>query len=103
VASGSESQHGNLECGQAAARAVCAPQVVIDGQGYEVAVVVDYGQYMSLLGILATQLDPRSLPRYWRSAVVRCLVLDSAVDRVDGGSGFGPTRMRLPTSPGCEE
>jgi hypothetical protein len=51
-----------------------SPHVTIDSRGREVAVVVSYSHYISLLGILATQFDSCVLPPYWRAAVERCLI-----------------------------
>jgi hypothetical protein len=47
---------------------------VIDGDGREVGVIVDYAQYLHLLGILATATCRDSLPHYWRSALDGCLI-----------------------------
>lgn len=55
-------------------RAVIGPRIVIDGDGREVGVIVDYAQYVHLLGILATSTCRDTLPRYWRSALDGCLV-----------------------------
>lgn len=55
-----------------------SPNVIIDGSGLEVGVVIDYAQFVGLLGILATQVDSNVLPRYWRTAVEACLVLGSS-------------------------
>ena len=55
-------------------RGTVAPRIVIDGDGREVGVIVDYAQYMHLLGILSASRCRDSLPRYWRSALDGCLV-----------------------------
>ncbi len=55
-----------------------SPNVIIDAAGLEVGVVIDYSQFVSLLGILATQVDCHVLPPYWRMAVETCLVLGNS-------------------------
>jgi len=52
-----------------------APLVVIDEQGLEVGVMVDYAQYLVLLRMVATELNREALPRYWRGALDGCLAL----------------------------
>lgn len=49
-----------------------APLVVIDEQGLEVGVFVDYSQYLVLLRLLALELDRGALPGYWRGALDGC-------------------------------
>ncbi|MFN2251156.1 MAG: hypothetical protein ACK2UL_04500 [Anaerolineae bacterium] len=53
----------------------CAPRIVIDEHGHEVSVLVDYSQYLTLLGVLAAQTDRDHLPLYWQSALDGSLVL----------------------------
>jgi len=66
---------------------VCnAPHIVIDGQGYEVGVVVEYAQYVALLGFLAARLDRDALPPYWRGALDGCLVVDGPQKVSDGAA-----------------
>jgi hypothetical protein len=60
-----------------AARGPHAPLVVIDEEGYEVGVVLDYAQYLSLLGVIATKLERDNLPGYWQRALDGCLVVPS--------------------------
>lgn len=55
-------------------RTTRGPRIVIDGDGREVGVIVDYAQYLHLLGILATATCRDSLPHYWRSALDGCLI-----------------------------
>jgi hypothetical protein len=62
-------------------RAPRAPRVVIDERGGEVAVLIDYAQYVTLLRLVASRLAAGELPTYWRDAVDDCL----AVGR--GGAG----------------
>lgn len=50
-----------------------SPLVVVGDEGEEVAVVVDYRQYVSLLALLSSRLGCGALPRYWRRAVEGCL------------------------------
>ncbi len=52
-----------------------APHIVVDEQGREVGVFVDYPQYVALLGLMASELDRDTLPRYWRGALDGCLLL----------------------------
>jgi len=52
-----------------------APRLVIDERGSEVAVLVDYGQYVVLLQMIAGAVDGGSLPPYWRSALDDCLAV----------------------------
>jgi hypothetical protein len=68
------------------ARAARAPLVVIDERGIEAGVLVDFPEYVSLLGILAARLDRDALPDYWRSALDGCLDL--------GGPAAGDHRAR---------
>jgi hypothetical protein len=75
-----------------------SPDVVIDGQGREVAVLVGYSHYVSLLGILATQLDRSILPPYWRGAVEECLCLDRRSASAAAAGGRSANSMPpLPT------
>lgn len=46
-----------------------APRMVIDETGGEVAVLVDYSQYVVLLAMIASELERRELPAYWREAM----------------------------------
>lgn len=71
------SRSESAPCGSCDSRP-SSPHVIIDGQGYEVGVVVEYAHYISLLGILATQLDSAAIPPYWRGAVDHCLSMDRA-------------------------
>lgn len=52
-----------------------APRIVIDGRGREVGVLVDYRHYLTLLGMIAAEMDRDSLPTYWRSALDGCLAV----------------------------
>ena len=54
-----------------------APHIVIDAQGEEVGVVVDYVQYVSLLGLVATRVGRDGLSAYWRGALDGCLQVDA--------------------------
>jgi hypothetical protein len=62
--------------GERAPRATPAPYVVIDAGGDEVGVVVEYGQYVRLLRLVAGQVGRRALSPYWRRALDGCFALD---------------------------
>ena len=51
------------------------PLVVVDGLGAEVAVLVDYTEYVALLRLVVGALERGKLPVYWRDAVDDCLTL----------------------------
>jgi hypothetical protein len=76
-----------------AGRAAPAPYVVIDGTGSEVGVVVSYDQYLRLLRVVASSVDRRALPPYWRRALESCLALEEgAVSRTAGRGATCPPR-----------
>jgi hypothetical protein len=52
-----------------------APLVIIDDQGFEVGVMVDYAQYVALLRLVASGIGREAIPRYWRGALDGCLAV----------------------------
>lgn len=67
----------DMSVGRICAQAVFAPHsphIVIDAQGYEVGVIVDYGQYLALMEFLAAEPGHNGLPRYWQRALDGCLL-----------------------------
>ncbi len=53
----------------ASAGSARSPYVVVDEDGAEVGVVLDYGQYLALLDWLARRGCCRELSAYWRRAM----------------------------------
>ena len=76
------------------AGATNAPYVVIDAVGEEGGVLVDYGQYVRLLELVAAHVGRRALPPYWRRALDGCLVIEaaSAFSRSPGSGAMSPGR-----------
>jgi len=68
-----------------------APRVVVDGSGCEAAVLVEYGEYVSLLAIVAGQLPPESLPSYWRDAIRDCIPIGRGWDRSRSAEPMAPS------------
>ena len=67
----------NMSVGRLCTQAVFAPHsphIVIDAEGHEVGVVVDYAQYLALMELLAAEPGRNALPHYWQRALDGCLL-----------------------------